>query len=100
MASPKPCHRDTDARVCGASTIVVGNYNVFCNSLLVSVDGDPNSHGGGNLKARNNEVYVHSKLVVNHTPESAAPDNLCFSIGGNHCNPMTAEGSPNVFVGD
>jgi len=93
-------HRDRDARVCGAQTIVVGNTNVFCNSRLVSVDQDPNSHGAGNLNARNNSVYVNSKLVVNHTPEPAAPDNLCFIVGGSHCNPLTAEGSPNVFVGD
>jgi len=98
MANPKPCHRDTDARVCGASTIVVGNDDVYCNSLLVSVDRDPNSHGGGNLNARNNQVYVHSKLVVNHSPEPASPDNLCPLPP--HCNPLTAEGSPNVFVGD
>lgn len=98
MADPKPCHRDGDSRICGASTIVVGNDDVFCNSRLVSVDQDPNSHGGGNLNAKNNEVYVHSKLVVNHSPEPASPDNLCDSDV--HCNPMTAEGSHNVFVGD
>ncbi len=93
-----PVHRDRDSRICGAVTIVVGNDDVFCNSKLVSVDRDPNSHGGGNLNAKNNQVYVHSKLVVNHSPEPASPDNLCD--GDVHCNPKTAEGSPNVFVGD
>jgi hypothetical protein len=36
--------------------------------------------------------------VVNHSPEPASPDNLCPLPP--HCNPLTAEGSPNVFVGD
>lgn len=93
-----PVHRDGDPRICGAVTIVQGNNSVFCNSKLVSVDQDPNSHGGGNLNASNKQVYVHSKLVVNHSPEPASPDSLCDSDA--HCNPVTSGGSPNVFVGD
>lgn len=93
-------HRNTDPRSCGATTIVQGQSNVFANNLLVSVDKDPNTHGGGNLNAANNNVYINNKLVVNHTPEDANPDGLCPPLGGDHCNPVTAGGSPNVFVGD
>lgn len=93
-------HRNGDSRACGASTVVTGNRNVYCNGKLVSVDNDPNSHGGGNLNASCNNVYVNGKLVVNNTPDSAAPDSLCEPLGGAHCNPYTTQGSPNVFVGD
>jgi len=93
-------HRNTDGRACGATTTVTGQSNVYANNLLVSVDGDPNTHGGGELIAANNKVYVNNKLVVNNTPESANPDNLCVPLGGAHCAPVTAGGSGNVFVGD
>jgi len=93
-----PVHRETDPRICGATTVVEGQDNVFANNLLVAIDGDPNTHGGGNLIAANNKVYVNNKLVVNNTPESAEPDSLCPIAP--HCEPVTAGGSPNVFVGD
>ena len=93
-------HRNTDPRVCGASTVVVGQSTVFANSLLVSVNGDPNTHGGGNLIAACKNVYINGIMVVNHSPDNASPDGLCPIIGGPHCAPATAGGSPNVFVGD
>ena len=68
--------------------------------LLVSVNGDPNTHGGGNLSASSNNVFINTKLVVNNSPDSAAPDGLCAPVGGAHCSPITAGGSPNVFTGD
>ena len=90
-----PIHRHSDARVCGATTVVSGNTTVFANDLLVSVDGDPNSHGGA-LSAGSNHMYCHSTLVVNNTPDPAAPDLL-----GHPLPPTsTAGGSPNIFVGD
>ena len=95
-----PIHRNTDARACGATTTVIGQNNVFANNLLVSVDGDTNTHGAGELIAANNKVYINNKLVVNNTPENANPDNLCVPLGGAHCAPVTAGGSDNVFVGD
>lgn len=95
---PKPIHRDRDRRICNHLTVVVGQDDVFANFKLVSVDRDPNTGGGGNLNAANNNVYANFKLVVNHTPEPADPDGSCPASP--HCNPMTAEGSPNVFVGD
>ena len=72
-----PVHRDTDSRVCGASTTVAGNTTVFANNLLVSVDSDPNSHGGGSLSATSNAVFANNKLVVHNAPDSASPDALC-----------------------
>ena len=93
-------HRNTDPRVCGASTVVVGQSTVFANSLLVSVNGDPNTHGGGDLIAACKNVYINGIMVVNHSPDNASPDGLCPIIGGPHCAPATAGGSPNVFVGD
>lgn len=93
-------HRNTDSRTCGASTVVAGNTNVYANNLLVSVNGDPNSHGSGNLVAACNNVFVNNILSVNNSPDSAAADALCIPVGGPHCSPATAGGSPNVFTGD
>jgi hypothetical protein len=93
-----PIHRQTDLRICGHTTVVVGQSNVFANSLLVAVDKDPNTGGGGNLIAACKNVFINNKLVVNHSPENATPDGSCPASP--HCNPKTAQGSPNVFVGD
>lgn len=95
-----PIHRDTDSRTCGATTVVSGQSTVFANNLLVSVDGDPNSHGGGALGAVCNQVFANNIMVVNHTPDGASPDALCPPLGGAHCGPATASGSGDVFVGD
>ena len=94
-----PIHRHEDSRVCGASTTVIGNDDVYANGKLVSVNGDPCSHGAGALTASSNEVYCHSKLVVHHAPDSAAADGLCLTLNASHCAPATAEGSPNVYTG-
>jgi uncharacterized Zn-binding protein involved in type VI secretion len=93
-------HRNTDSRICGASTVVVGQSTVFANSLLVAVNGDPNTHSGGNLIAACKNVFINQKMVVNHSPDNAEPDGLCPIPGGPHCAPATASGSPNVYVGD
>lgn len=93
-------HRNNDPRTCGALTTVVGQSNVYANGELVAVDGDPNTHGNGGLIAASRRVYINNKLVVNHTPDNANPDDLCPPLGGDHCNPATAGGSPDVFVGD
>jgi hypothetical protein len=91
-------HRDSDARVCGASTVVAGNSTVFCNNLLVSVDADPNSHGGGAIGASTNQVFVEGKMMV-EVGDSASPDALCPPANGSHCGPTTSSGSPDTFVG-
>ena len=43
-------HRDGDSRACGASTNAAC-ANVFTNNKITSVDGNPNSSGGGSLNA-------------------------------------------------
>lgn len=91
-------HRNTDSRVCGASTVVSGNGTVYANNLLVSVNDDPNSHGGGALSASTNQIFVENKMVV-EVGDSAAPDGLCPILGGPHCAPSSSSGSANVFVG-
>lgn len=100
MSIPRRIHRDTDRRRCGARTVVVKQSTVYANGLLVAVDKDPNSHGAGGLIADCNEVYVEGIMVVNHSADNSAPDALCPPIGEPHCNPATAQGSPDVFVGD
>lgn len=91
-------HRNTDSRVCGASTVVTGNTTVYANNLLVSVNGDPNSHGAGNLSASTNQIFVENKMVV-EVGDGASPDGLCPPLGGSHCGPSSSSGSSNVFVG-
>ena len=64
---------------------------------LCAVQGDPNSHGGGELIAANPQtVFINNLPVIDHGPTPANADALCPLPGG-HCNPETAEGSPNVF---
>ena len=93
----KKVHRHDDARVCGATTIAT-DHKVFANNKLIAVNGDENSHGGGALVAGSNNVYAGGKKVVNHTPDGSAADSLCPLAP--HCAPVTATGSPDVFVGD
>ena len=89
-------HRQDDARVCGATTVVVGQDSVFANGKLIAVNGDPNTHGAGNLIAGSNHVFINSIAVVNNTPDAAAGDNALHIPAVT----ITAAGSPNVFVGD
>ena len=92
-----PVHRQGDARVCGATTVVSNQSTVFANDKLIAVNGDPNSHGAGNLIAGSNNVFINGIAVVNHTPDGASADNLLIAL---HAAPATAAGSPDVFVGD
>ena len=93
-----PVHRDGDLRICGATTTVVNQSTVFANGKLIATNGDPNSDGGGGLIASCKNVYINGILVSNDSPDSAEPDSLCPIPP--HCSPSTAQGSPNVFVGD
>ena len=94
-------HRNTDSRSCGASTIVVGQGDVFINGLLASVLSDPNSHGGGSLNAStNNGTFFINNKLVNLLGSSASPDGLCPPLGGNHCSPTASSASGNVFACD
>lgn len=92
-------HRETDSRACGASTVVSGQGNVYANNLLVSVNNDPNSHGGGALSASCNNVFVNNKMVVDNG-DSASADALCPPLGGAHCGPSASSASGNVIVGN
>jgi uncharacterized Zn-binding protein involved in type VI secretion len=63
---------------------------------LVAVQNDPNNAGGGELIAENPQtVFAHNIPVIEHE-DPANPDSACPASP--HCNPATAEGSPNVFV--
>ena len=65
-------------------------------SKLWAVQGDPNTHGGGQLIAENPQtVFVNGIPVIEHEDPSQ-PDSLCPAPP--HCNPKTAEGAPSVFV--
>ena len=92
-------HRNGDSRNCGASTNVQGQGTVYVNGKLASVLGDPNSHGGGALKASTNDgtVFVNS-ILLNLLDSSASPDALCPIPGGPHCNPKASQASENVFA--
>lgn len=92
-------HRDTDTRVCGATTVSAQGRNVFVNGLLWSIDGDPNTDGAGNLIAGTNSVFIGGTAVCNNN-DSAVPDALCPIPGGPHCAPDASGGSGNVYVGD
>lgn len=93
-------HINGHLRSCGATTVVSGQSDVYVAGELVSVDGDPNSHGGGALSAGSNGVFINGKAVVNHSPDGAAADALCIPLGGAHCAPETAQGESTVIVGD
>jgi hypothetical protein len=67
-------HRHADSRVCGASTIVVGQTSVKVNGRLWAVKDDPNSHGGGELIPSFNSVTIAGKRVIVHTPDQAKID--------------------------
>lgn len=92
-----PVHRNADSRVCGAATVVTGQSTVFANGRLVSVQGDPNTHGGGNLGATVNPgtVIIEGKEMV-VVGSHAASDSLCPPVGPPHCDPISSSGSPNV----
>ena len=95
----QPIHRNRDLRNCGATTTVIGQTTVFANGKLVSVNGDPNTDGDGELIAHCKNVYAGGKMVVIVTNQAAA-DDKCLLFGGNHCDPIASQGSGNVIVGE
>ena len=64
---------------------------------LISVFGDINTHGAGELLASNNtgKVFIGGKKVV-YINSDASPDDLCPIAGGDHCNPKSESGSSKV----
>ena len=85
-------HLNTQSRTCGATTIVSGQDFMKIDGLLVSVEGDLNSHGGGNLISSQSFVKINGKDVI-LKGDDALPDGLCGSAGGEHCSPNAAEGT-------
>jgi hypothetical protein len=92
-------HRDTDSRICGATTVSAQGKDVYVNGLLWSIDNDPNTDGDGGLIAATNNVFIGGTAVCNNN-DNAKPDGLCPVPGGPHCAPAASGGSSNVFVGD
>lgn len=77
-------HRQDDARVCGATTIVTGQSHVSIEGKLWAVDGDPNTDGGGGLNTSHGWLTINGKGII-VAGDSAAPDALCPIPP--HCNP-------------
>jgi hypothetical protein len=77
-------HRHGDARYCRAVTVVVGQGSIYANGKLISVEGDPNTHGAGKNKAvygaRN--VYLEGKLIICAPGDAVqGPDNFLHPEG-------------------
>lgn len=71
-------HRDTDTRYCAAQTVVEGQTDVFVNSLLWAVEGDPDDHELGPLEAvyGSKDVYVNNILVICAPGDHAGADTI------------------------
>jgi len=92
-------HRQGDSRTCGASTITT-QTTVRANGRFISVNNDPNSHGGGNLRATETVGKVRiGGIAVILSGDPSGPDALCPIPGGPHCAPAAASASPNVRAG-
>ena len=90
-------HRNNDSRSCGART-VAQSQRVFVNNQPISIEDDPNTHGGGKLIASVSNVRINGKkvIVVN---DNSSPDSKCPVLGPPHCNPKATGFSPNVTAG-
>ena len=92
-------HRQGDSRICGATTVAQQN-TVRANGRFISIQGDPNTHGGGSLKATDTVGKVRIggiPVILINDPSSA--DSLCPTVGGPHCGPDASSASPNVRAG-
>lgn len=95
---PYAKHRNNDLRVCGAVTAVQNQSSVFVNGELQAVLGSFNNHGnGGLINSTGDSIYVEGKPIIVHGPDHANPDDLC-PIPPTHCDPATAQGSPDSFA--
>lgn len=73
-------HRNGDVRFCGAATIVQGQSTVFVNGKLWAVEGDPNTHGDGQLVAvTGTTVFIEGKKVIVAVGDTAVPDDAGHS---------------------
>lgn len=90
-------HVNNQQRSCGATTIVSGQSFVKVDGQLWAVENDQDSHGQGGLIASKTFVKIGGKAVI-VKGDSANPDSLCPSAGGEHCNPKAQEGKSFVKV--
>ena len=90
-------HRHGDQRNCKATTIVSGQNAVYANNVLVSVLGDKNTHGGGELEATVNPgtIWINNKEMV-VVGSKAKVDGLLHSGGGDGAS----TGSTNIWAFD
>jgi uncharacterized Zn-binding protein involved in type VI secretion len=90
-------HRQGDSRICGATTVNT-QTKVRANGRFVSIEGDPNTHGGGALIATDTVGKVRIAgipVILNADP--ARPDSLCPIPP--HCGPDASSASPDVRAG-
>jgi hypothetical protein len=90
-------HRNNDTRECGALTIVDNQNTVYVNDRLVSIKGNPNTHGAGELEGSNSAetVFVNGiKIIV--------IGSIALADERGHTNTADAalSGSTNVFAFD
>lgn len=91
------CHRNGDSRDCGATTTVVGQSFVKVNGQLWAVEGDPNTHGDGQLIHTQSYIKINSILVI-RVNDPASADDLCPVDGGAHCDPIASSGDSMITV--
>jgi uncharacterized Zn-binding protein involved in type VI secretion len=86
-------HRHNDSRFCGATTISSGTVRV--NGRAWAVEGDPNTHGGGELiSVYGSTVRIGGKKVICAVGDKAGGDNALHPIPPT--DPSTS--SKNVWV--
>lgn len=67
------------------------------NGKLWAVEDSVNNHGNGQLIPTTGQtVHIEGKPIIVHGPDHAQPDDLC-PVEPEHCDPETAQGSPDVF---
>lgn len=92
-------HRHGDARrpACGATTKVEGQSTVSVNDKLWAVEGDPNTHKNGKLKAVYGtlDVFVEDKLVIVAIGDTAGGDDEGHSPSAT--DPFGASGDVSAY---
>lgn len=89
-------HRETDERICGATTIVQNQSTVYAEDKLIAVEGSINTDGGGGLIPSGTSVFIEDKLIIIEN-DSAQPDDFC-PLAPIHCNPYAVGKSSTVFA--
>lgn len=92
-----PVHTHGQMRACSALTTVIGQFHVYVDGQLWAVDGDPNSHGLGNLKTSTSWLKINGKGIIAHKPDVAY---VADSLGHTPAATKTAEGAAWMTVKD